>query len=187
MTSTPKSRFPMRLVRTFLCTINLIHLSFDPIALPHVRYIGTQALVHPTDYLTVNVSQMEAEYDNKEWDADDLLKKVLEYTDDFFHGSHTLVHLNRDELQQSDCNIEDGGKRQFFLCSTTVGTNLLRNHGHARPSARLMDSVCINFQYGGELVPFHLSLIWSCACILPCWCPPCRAHLLTAQPTYRSL
>lgn len=71
---------------------------------------GMQTLVHSEDYLSVTVPLLEAEHTAGGWDADELLQAVLAYPDDFYHGSHTLIHLSRDELQESDCNIEDGGQ-----------------------------------------------------------------------------
>lgn len=53
---------------------------------------------------------METEFTSGMWDTDDLLQAVLAYPDEVYHGSHSLTHLSRDELQESDCNIEDGGR-----------------------------------------------------------------------------
>lgn len=57
----------------------------------------------------MNVPLMAEEFAANKWDADDLLAAVLANPSDAYHGSHTLTHLSRDELQESDCNTEDGG------------------------------------------------------------------------------
>lgn len=81
-------------------------------------------MVHPMDYLTTTVPLLEAEYAAGGWDADTLLASVLSLDADFYHQSHTLIHLSRDELQESDCNVEDGGMRKkcpmFQSCALVV-------------------------------------------------------------------
>lgn len=96
----------------------------------HLSHTGDQPLIHPEDYLSATVPLLEAEYATGLWDTDDLLAAVLAFPDDFYHGSHTLVHLNRDELQESDCNIEDGGRRHFAIafCMHTSRERRLEIH-----------------------------------------------------------
>lgn len=53
---------------------------------------------------------MKAEFDSGEWASDDLLSWVLDNMESFWWQSHTLAHLARDNLGQSDCDIEDGGE-----------------------------------------------------------------------------
>lgn len=72
--------------------------------------LGLQPLVHDPNYLTDTVPLLAVEYETGGWDADELLQAVLAEPDAFYQQSHTLIHLTRDELQQSDCDVEDGGK-----------------------------------------------------------------------------
>lgn len=55
---------------------------------------------------------MTAEFDSGAWASDALLSWVLDNLDTFWWQSHTLSHLARDNLGQSDCTIEDGGERE---------------------------------------------------------------------------
>lgn len=82
-----------------------VSFAFDPFTNP-----GLQPLVHDPNYVSVNVPLMAAEYEAGGWASDELLTAVLANPDDFYHQSHTLIHLSRDELQQSDCDVEDGGE-----------------------------------------------------------------------------
>lgn len=65
----------------------------------------------PVNWLAISVAGMEAEFQS--WRAkDDLLDATLsdEILSKFHWQSHTYSHLARDNLGQSDCNIEDAGE-----------------------------------------------------------------------------
>lgn len=65
--------------------------------------------VLPINWLAENYPTMLNDKDTWITD-DDLLAQVLAYSTDFYHGSHTLVHLSRDQLGVTDCNQEDQGE-----------------------------------------------------------------------------
>ena len=65
---------------------------------------------------------MTSEYNNGDWDSDDLLKWVVNNKEVFWWQSHTLTHLARDNLGKSDCAIEDGGKL-MLLRANAISTN----------------------------------------------------------------
>lgn len=73
---------------------------------------------------------MTAEFNSGAWDTDDLLVKSLELKDKFYWQSHTLSHLSRDNLGQSDCDTEDGGKActalsvKFYVVTISTSTPL---------------------------------------------------------------
>ena len=53
---------------------------------------------------------MEAEFAEGKWnESDPLLKASLDMIDDFHWQSHTMSHLSRDDLGETDCTMEDGG------------------------------------------------------------------------------
>lgn len=52
---------------------------------------------------------MTAEFDSGAWAVDGLLGWVLDNLGTFWWQSHTLSHLARDDLGESDCANEDGG------------------------------------------------------------------------------
>lgn len=70
---------------------------------------GLQPLIYDESYLSIAVPGMQAEWDSGLFATDDLLTTVLANPDSFYHGSHTFNHVSRDELQEVDCNSEDGG------------------------------------------------------------------------------
>lgn len=74
-----------------------------------------QSTVHDLNWLYDNLPTMKADFNSGSWTtSDDTLAKVLEYINTpgtFFHQSHTLIHLSRDQLRYSDCYTEDTGKR----------------------------------------------------------------------------
>lgn len=70
---------------------------------------------------------MTAEFNSGAWDTDDLLVKSLELKDKFYWQSHTLSHLSRDNLGQSDCDTEDGGKACMY---SIIGQILCSYHFH---------------------------------------------------------
>lgn len=45
-------------------------------------------------------------------EKDDLLKASLELLDSFHWQSHTMSHLARDNLGETDCIMEDGGEEE---------------------------------------------------------------------------
>lgn len=61
-------------------------------------------------WLETAVPGMTAEFNSGAWASDTLLSWVLDNLDKFWWQSHTLSHLARDNLGQSDCSIEDGGE-----------------------------------------------------------------------------
>lgn len=63
-----------------------------------------------TTWLSRAVPGMTAEFEAGEWASDDLLEAAISLKDDFFWQSHTFSHLARDDLGESDCQAEDGGK-----------------------------------------------------------------------------
>lgn len=56
------------------------------------------------------IAGLELEFETGLWASDDLLEAAMELKADFYWQSHTLAHLARDDLSESDCNTEDGGK-----------------------------------------------------------------------------
>lgn len=88
----------------------------DPV--PHRRVDSAprsagQGIVHDVNWLATNVPLMQSDMADGTWEAnDDLLAEVISYLDTpstFFHGHHTLIHLSRDQLRESDCFTEDTG------------------------------------------------------------------------------
>ena len=69
--------------------------------------------MHDVNWLATNVPLMQSDMADGTWEAnDDLLAEVISYLDTpstFFHGHHTLIHLSRDQLRESDCFTEDTG------------------------------------------------------------------------------
>lgn len=64
----------------------------------------------PTDWLTSAVPGMTSEFNSGDWNSDDLLGWCVNNKQAFWWQSHTLTHLARDNLGESDCTIEDGGE-----------------------------------------------------------------------------
>lgn len=73
------------------------------------------APILPEGWLSTAVPGMKAEMAAGNWSSDDLLEWVLSNKGDFWWQSHTMSHLSRDNLGQSDCEIEDGGSAQFAV------------------------------------------------------------------------
>lgn len=63
----------------------------------------------PVNWLATAVAGMTAEFNAGSWASDDLLVWVLANLSSFWWQSHTLSHLARDNLGESDCAAEDGG------------------------------------------------------------------------------
>ncbi|CBJ25803.1 conserved unknown protein [Ectocarpus siliculosus] len=82
-------------------------------------YEDGQVNVHDTNWLATNVPLMQQDMADGTWEAnDDLLAGVLSYLykpSSFYHGHHTLIHLSRDQLRESDCVTEDTGNVQIAL------------------------------------------------------------------------
>ncbi|CAM9095540.1 unnamed protein product [Ectocarpus sp. 6 AP-2014] len=82
-------------------------------------YEDGQVNVHDTNWLATNVPLMQQDMADGTWEAnDDLLVAVLSYLhkpSSFYHGHHTLIHLSRDQLRESDCVTEDTGNVQIAL------------------------------------------------------------------------
>ncbi|CAN0053457.1 unnamed protein product, partial [Scytosiphon promiscuus] len=78
-----------------------------------------QATVHDINWLATNVPLMQDDMADGTWeDNDELLAAVISYLDTpstFYHGHHTLIHLSRDQLRESDCVTEDTGNVQIAL------------------------------------------------------------------------
>eukprot|EP00904_Undaria_pinnatifida_P003101 jgi/Undpi1/12792/HiC_scaffold_7.g02459.m1 len=77
----------------------------------------------PTDWLTSAVPGMTSEYSNGDWASDDLLEWCVNNKDAFWWQSHTLTHLARDNLGESDCSIEDGGNAQIAVLTGLFGSD----------------------------------------------------------------
>ncbi|CAM9848210.1 unnamed protein product, partial [Ectocarpus fasciculatus] len=75
--------------------------------------------VHDTNWLATNVPLMQQDMADGTWEAnDELLVAVISYLDtpsSFYHGHHTLIHLSRDQLRETDCVAEDTGNVQIAL------------------------------------------------------------------------
>ncbi|CAM9520719.1 unnamed protein product, partial [Ectocarpus fasciculatus] len=82
-------------------------------------YEDGQTNVHDTNWLATNVPLMQQDMADGTWEAnDDLLVATISYLDTpstFYHGHHTLIHLSRDQLRESDCVTEDTGNVQIAL------------------------------------------------------------------------
>lgn len=53
-------------------------------------------------------------FTSENWvEKDDLLKASLELVERFHWQSHTMSHLARDNLGETDCIMEDGGEEQY--------------------------------------------------------------------------
>eukprot|EP00903_Cladosiphon_okamuranus_P014293 g13275.t1 len=76
-----------------------------------------------TDWLEVAVPGMTEEFNQGRWASDALLSWVLDNLDVFWWQSHTLGHMARDNLGQSDCSIEDGGNAQFAVLTGLFSSN----------------------------------------------------------------
>eukprot|EP00904_Undaria_pinnatifida_P003100 jgi/Undpi1/12791/HiC_scaffold_7.g02458.m1 len=63
------------------------------------------------------------EYASGDWDSDDLLEWCVNNKDAFWWQSHTLTHLARDNLGESDCSIEDGGNAQIAVLTGLFGSD----------------------------------------------------------------
>ncbi|CAN0214942.1 unnamed protein product, partial [Scytosiphon promiscuus] len=78
-----------------------------------------QGTVHDINWLATNVPLMQDDMADGTWEAnDELLAAVISYLDTpstFYHGHHTLIHLSRDQLRESDCVTEDTGNVQIAL------------------------------------------------------------------------
>lgn len=89
------------------CVRPLPHRVADYYFLPPFEGIDPQL---PVGWLATAVPGMTAEFAAGSWAADGLLGWVLANLDTFWWQSHTLSHLSRDDLGESDCTIEDGGE-----------------------------------------------------------------------------
>ncbi|CAM9455735.1 unnamed protein product [Ectocarpus sp. 8 AP-2014] len=82
-------------------------------------YEDGQINVHDTNWLATNVPLMQQDMADGTWEAnDELLVAVISYLDTastFYHGHHTLIHLSRDQLRETDCVTEDTGNVQIAL------------------------------------------------------------------------
>ncbi|CBJ25807.1 conserved unknown protein [Ectocarpus siliculosus] len=82
-------------------------------------YEDGQINVHDTNWLATNVPLMQQDMADGTWEAnDELLVAVISYLDTsstFYHGHHTLIHLSRDQLRETDCVTEDSGNVQIAL------------------------------------------------------------------------
>lgn len=76
-------------------------------------WAADQGIVHDVNWLATNVPLMQQDMAAGTWEAnDDLLVEVISHLNSpstFFHGHHTLIHLSRDQLRESDCFTEDTG------------------------------------------------------------------------------
>ena len=68
-------------------------------------------------WLATAVPGMTTEFAAGSWASDDLLAWVLDNLGTFWWQSHTLTHLSRDDLGESDCSIEDGGEQMCYTAS----------------------------------------------------------------------
>lgn len=56
---------------------------------------------------------LQAAFESESWrEKDDLLDASLELVKDFHWQSHTMSHLARDNLGETDCIMEDGGEER---------------------------------------------------------------------------
>ncbi|CAM9972579.1 unnamed protein product [Choristocarpus tenellus] len=86
----------------------------SPLSSPSTGHLDSASGVtpqHDENWLTTAVPGMQNEYEAGGWANDDLLAAVLteEVKTTFHWQSHTMSHLARDNLGQSDCTIEDTG------------------------------------------------------------------------------
>ncbi|CAM9255649.1 unnamed protein product, partial [Ectocarpus sp. 8 AP-2014] len=90
-------------------------------------YEDGQVNVHDNNWLATNVPLMQQDMADGTWEAnDDLLAGVISYLDkssSFYHGHHTLIHLSRDQLRESDCVTEDTGNVQIALMTGMWDSN----------------------------------------------------------------
>lgn len=84
----------------------------DIALLPKGQQVGGTGVTPqlPEGWLATAVPGMTAEFNSGAWGADGLLGWVLDNLGTFWWQSHTLSHLARDDLGESDCAIEDGGE-----------------------------------------------------------------------------
>lgn len=110
----------------------------------------------PTDWLTSAVPGMTSEFNSGDWNSDDLLGWCVNNKQAFWWQSHTLTHLARDNLGESDCTIEDGG--EFYAAEGSTKLNEPRIcfmiHLHDYCSAFLYFFYCSLLEADGELAPF---------------------------------
>lgn len=72
--------------------------------------LGMDPILPTTWFSQDTVDGMAAEFAAGSWDVDALLTAVIGSLDDFYWQSHSLCHLARDNLAESDCDAEDGGE-----------------------------------------------------------------------------
>lgn len=86
-----------------------------------------QPTVQDINWLANSIPNMQQNFAAGAWDDDDLLQYVLENLDqdDFYHQSHSLIHLSRDQLRASDCNAEDAGEMRGEWALPTVRASCL--------------------------------------------------------------
>lgn len=73
--------------------------------------VGRRTMIEPEGWWSqATLDGMRTEFDCGDWDSDDLLMASLDMVHDFHWQSHTMSHLARDDLGETDCNMEDGGE-----------------------------------------------------------------------------
>ncbi|CAM9431410.1 unnamed protein product [Scytosiphon promiscuus] len=89
----------------------------DIALLPKGEQVGGTGIASqlPEGWLASATPGMTAEFDGGAWSADGLLGWVISNLGTFWWQSHTLSHLARDDLGESDCSIEDGGNAQIAV------------------------------------------------------------------------
>lgn len=113
----------------------------------------------PVGWLETAVPGMTAEFNSGAWASDTLLSWVLDNLDTFWWQSHTLSHLSRDDLGQSDCSIEDGGGCNAFTKSVAVA----HQHRQQQAATKATTTVWVQqsfgwFRVGQEVRSPHPSL-----------------------------
>eukprot|EP00903_Cladosiphon_okamuranus_P021170 g19446.t1 len=89
----------------------------DIALLPKGQQVGGDGITPqlPEGWLATAVPGMTVEFETGAWASDGLLAWVLSNLGTFWWQSHTLSHLARDDLGESDCSIEDGGNAQIAV------------------------------------------------------------------------
>ncbi|CAM9195752.1 unnamed protein product [Ectocarpus sp. 8 AP-2014] len=146
-------------------------------------YEDGQINVHDTNWLATNVPLMQQDMADGTWEAnDDLLVAVISYLDTpsmFYHGHHTLIHLSRDQLRESDCITEDTAAQNLMVCypgdntfdGTVSGATILVNEDNQFHSiySTVANNVEGGLRYDGiQIVPRFVTYVYF-NCVAGSW------------------
>ncbi|CBJ25804.1 conserved unknown protein [Ectocarpus siliculosus] len=133
-------------------------------------YEDGQINVHDTNWLATNVPLMQQDMADGTWEAnDELLVAVISYLDTpstIYHGHHTLIHLSRDQLRETDCVADDTAAQNLMVCypgdntfdGTVSGATILVNEDNQFHS--IYSTVANNGYDGIQIVPRFATYVY---------------------------